>query len=375
MHRFEGATMRDAIAKVKAELGDQAVIISTRQIRRGLLGTAVEISAAIDDGDDRANGPTSGGPMPGPPAAPGPDVEKLIGPIRTEMRSLRAMVRTAGDNRGTSDLRNEVIALRKLVEELASRKPEPAARPARASTALIDQAIDDIDEPVAPARRPRARTVAQHAVSIDAPLTAPTTGKILMLVGPTGAGKTTTIAKLAANAALVEGKRVQLITLDNYRVGGVDQIRTFADLIGVPLQVAESPAALVELIDERYDLTLIDTAGRSPRDTASIVELAGELANLPPIEVHIVVPAAASPAAIDELANRYRSLHPARLLFTKLDEIEQAPELAHAPARTELPITWVTTGQAVPEDIEQPTSARVLELASRGLSTSNRRVA
>src|SRR5262249_12437685 len=109
-----------------------------------------------------------------------------------------------------------------------ARKPEPAPRqPSR-----IDQAIDDIEEPVVPVRRSRA------------PLTAPSTGNILLLVGPTGAGKTTTIAKLAANAALVEGKRVQLITLDNYRVGGVDQIRTFADLIGVPLQVAESPAAL-----------------------------------------------------------------------------------------------------------------------------------
>ena len=360
MHRFEGATMRDAIAKVKAELGDQAVIISTRQVRRGLLGTAIEISAAIDDGDATGrSGPSTGGPMTAP-SAPAPDVDKLIAPLRNEMKSLRALVRSAGDNRGTSDLRNEVIALRKLVEELAARKPEPARRPS-----MIDQAIDDIEEPVAPRRQPRARTAAPR---IDAPLTAPSTGNILMLVGPTGAGKTTTIAKLAANAALVEGKRVQLITLDNYRVGGIEQIRTFADLIGIPLEVVEDPATLGERIEPTCDLTLIDTAGRSPRDAAAIAELAGHIAGLD-LEVHLVIPAGSTPAQVDELVSRYSLLHPTRLLFTKIDECERAPELALAPTRTGLPITWVTTGQAVPEDIEEPTAARVLELASGGLAS------
>src|SRR5579862_5866308 len=126
--KFEGATMRDAIAKVKSELGDQAVIISTRQVRRGLLGTAVEISAAIDNddaepampfasstGSGNSSGPTTGGPMTGIPAfAAAPpavtpqraehDVEKQLAPLRSELRSLRAMVRTAGDTRGTSEL-------------------------------------------------------------------------------------------------------------------------------------------------------------------------------------------------------------------------------------------------------------------------------
>jgi flagellar biosynthesis protein FlhF len=186
-----------------------------------------------------------------------------------------------------------------------------------------------------------------------------------MLVGPTGAGKTTTIAKLAARAALIENRRVCLVTLDNYRVGGVDQIRTFAELIGVPLEVAESPADLGALIDPANELTLIDTAGRSPRDAAAIEELARQITGLE-IEVHLVVPAGASAAQLDELLQRYRALQPVRLLFTKLDECVHAPELALAPARTRLPITWVTTGQAVPEDIEQPTDARVLELASVG---------
>jgi len=195
--KFEGATMRDAIAKVKAELGDQAVVIATRQIRRGLLGTGIEISAAIDDGDEHHRA----GPLPSTIAKQdSPNVEELLAPLRTELRSLRALVRAADTSRGAAELRTELQQLRKLVEEL-----RPAARaepPARAKTASIPG---------------------------DAPLVCRSSARILMFVGPTGAGKTTTIAKLAASAALVENKRVQLVTLDTYRVGGID-LQRLADV-------------------------------------------------------------------------------------------------------------------------------------------------
>jgi flagellar biosynthesis protein FlhF len=232
----------------------------------------------------------------------------------------------------------------------------------------VPQYIEDphssIDSALQSATKPRAKRETMSA------LTASSNAKIVMLVGPTGAGKTTTIAKLAARAALIESKRVNVITLDNYRVGGVDQIRTFTDLIGVPLQVAE----LTTLRDAigNDELTLIDTAGRSPRDVEALAELAGAIADLP-LEVHLVVPAGTAPHVIDALVLRYRALRPSRLLFTKLDEVDTAPELSRAPARLELPITWITTGQAVPEDIEEPTSARVLELASTGLHRSRNR--
>ncbi|HET9620976.1 MAG TPA: hypothetical protein VFP84_06410 [Kofleriaceae bacterium] len=384
--KFEGATMRDAIAKVKAELGDHAVIIASRQVRRGLLGSAVEISAAIDTDDDHApafspsnhhasqssahhSGPQHSGPQPAPQPAvrTEQEVEKMIAPLRSELRSLRALVRTSGESRGTTELRSELAALRKLVETLRlttdgtgeiDDRPSPPPIPAPASAARAAKG----------SRAPQTNEAARRAAGSahDLPLTASSTGHIVMLVGPTGAGKTTTVAKLATRAALIEGRKTALITLDNYRVGGIDQIRTFANLIGIPLQVAESPAELGDLIDPSNELTLIDTAGKSPRDRASIEELARHMEGLE-IEVHLVIPAGATAAQIDELAQRYAPLAPSRLLFTKIDECDTAPELALAPARTRLPITWITTGQAVPEDIEQPSAARVLELASCGL--------
>ena len=359
--KFEGATMRDAIAKVKADLGDQAVIVSTRQVRKGLIGTAIEISAAIDDGSDESpqprgramSGPSYGGPMTNGKEE---DVEKLLAPLRSEIRSLRALVRATGDSKGTNDLKTELGALRKLVEDMRI----PTTAPASSIDAALEAATD------VPRRR-RATTV-----SHESPLTQSSTARVIMLVGPTGAGKTTTIAKLAARAALIEERRTALVTLDNYRVGGFDQIKTFADLIGVPVRTAEVDAqSIADAIDEHDELTLIDTAGRSPRDVAAIAELATAIAGQP-IEVHLVIPAATPAAIIDDFVNRYHALGPARLLFTKLDEIDAAPELSRAPARTGLAITWITTGQAVPEDIEEPTSARVLELASTGLNSRTR---
>ncbi|HEY1812731.1 MAG TPA: hypothetical protein VGG74_10325 [Kofleriaceae bacterium] len=348
--KFEGSNMREAVAKVKAELGDQAVIVATRQIRRGLLGTACEISAAIEDGDDEpARLPRGFGALAHaapPPMGPQPsqnndETERVIGSLRGEIKSLRALVRAqSGDNRATAELRSEVASLRKLFEEL-KHVPAPAAPSARGTAPMV-----------------------------TSPLTAPSTGRCIMLVGPTGVGKTTTIAKLAARAALIENKRVALLTLDNYRVGGVDQIRTFADLIGVPLGVVGSPAELADAIDDDNDLTLIDTAGRSPRDVAAIAELADGIKRCAPIETHLVVAAGSNATMIESLANRYRALAPSRMLFTKVDEIDSAAEMARAPLRLELPITWITTGQSVPEDIEEPTAERVMQLAATGLGNA-----
>lgn len=388
--------MRDAVAKVKAELGDQAVIISSRQVRKGLLGSAVEISAAIDDGDEnRDDEPapafTRGNPYANPAVQPAKaneseDIEKAMAPLRSELRSLRAMVRSNNapvPAPETKKLEAELATLRQLVDKLSTAAKQVAPTPVK-KLSKIDAAIEEatpiekasaesIADAVAGLASMRSRT--EPRVNAEVPLVAPSTARVVMLVGPTGAGKTTTIAKLAAHAALVEGRRVRLITLDTFRIGGVDQIRTFADLIGVPLTVLESASDLaddLEQNDGEDELTLIDTAGRSPRDTGHVVELATAISSIRDLEVHLTIPAHASTRTIDELVTRYTPLSPSRLLFTKIDEQESVPELLEAPRRTRLPITWVTTGQQVPEDLEQPTAKRLGHLASYSTSSTSR---
>jgi flagellar biosynthesis protein FlhF len=352
--KFEGASMRETLAKVKAELGDQAVVVSTRQIRRGLLGSAYEIAAAIDQDDD---GPTVPAPVPARPMArptlDDGEVERVVAPLRAELRSLRAMMRARADERPAPnpDLREELAALRRAVEQL--RGAPAAAAPAPAP---------------APAPTP--------APVVEPPLATGSTARVVMLVGPTGVGKTTSIAKIAARAALIEGRQVAIVTLDNYRVGGIDQIRTYADLIGVPLHVVEDPAGLGDVLVElaAYDLVLVDTAGKSPRDRAALAALATCARRAgAEVEVHLTIAAATAPAVIDELAQRFAPLRPRRLLFTKVDECGRVPELTLTPKRLGLPVTWLATGQAVPEDLELATVRGCIELAATASSTTRRR--
>jgi len=159
---------------------------------------------------------------------------------------------------------------------------------------------------------------------------------------------------------------VAIVTLDSVRIGGEDQMRTYADLIGVPLHVCE-PARLRELLPalDEYDMIYVDTAGRSPRNAPAVAELAEAFAGLD-IEVHLTLPAGSSRTSIDACVQRMADIQIDRLLFTKIDEAERLDELVRAPARHKRPISWITTGQRVPEDLEEAVPERLLELATMG---------
>jgi flagellar biosynthesis protein FlhF len=326
IRKYRAATMREALAEAKRELGPEALILATREVRRGVLGSELEVTAAIDDGAGDS-GPTPAaayGPKGTPPAPVAAasrtleeqDVERIIAPLRAELRSLRSLLRPLGG------MHHELASLR----DSLGRAEEPAG-----------------PVEVAPSRR-----------------------RVVVIVGPTGVGKTTTIAKLAARARLVERKKVALISLDDYRVGGADQIRTYADLIGVPVRLVDDPAGLRAAIAAAGDADriFVDTAGRSPRDRAEIARLGQALGGVSDAEVHLAVAAATAPDLLDELHRRHQPLGAHRLLFTKVDEALRLGELVRAPARLGLPVTWITTGQRVPEDLEDATAERLAGLAA-----------
>ena len=178
--------------------------------------------------------------------------------------------------------------------------------------------------------------------------------RAVALVGPTGVGKTTTIAKIAAHEQLVKRRNVGLVTIDEYRVGGVEQLGRYAELIGCPMQVA-SDARTLEVALRRLadcDLVLIDTAGRSPRDAWALNAMADCLQHAQePVEVHLCLPVAMRERELRTAIEQCAVLSPSRLTCTKVDEAICCGSIVAAHVQSGLPLGYFTTGQRVPEDI------------------------
>ncbi len=188
--------------------------------------------------------------------------------------------------------------------------------------------------------------------------------QIAMLVGPTGVGKTTTIAKLAGRLAMSDGLRVGLITVDTYRVAAVDQLRTYAEIIDLPVQVVSNPEQLSTALDQfaDFDLVLIDTAGRSPQDERRLEELKQLVDAAAPDHVYLVLSLASGAKSLHAAAERFAAVRPTSLVLTKLDEAAGCGALLSATRDIALPVTYLTAGQEVPRDIEPANPCRMARL-------------
>ena len=250
--------------------------------------------------------------------------------------------------------------LRPAARGRGARGAGPAAGPARRR----ELEPDEFDQPEA------IRAALCEAVEPCIPIAPPIrpvagTRRVVALVGPTGVGKTTTVAKLAANFKLAHGVRAGLVTVDTYRIAAVEQLRTYAEIIDLPLAVANDPGEMRRAIDELgdVDLVLIDTAGRSPRDEVKIRELADFLPQARPDEVHLVLERRGRRA---EPAMRPSSGSPMvqadRLILTKLDEADGLGGVLAVLGQANRPVSYLTTGQAVPDDIEPADRTRLARL-------------
>lgn len=188
--------------------------------------------------------------------------------------------------------------------------------------------------------------------------------RVIALVGPTGVGKTTTVAKLAAMYKLKQNKRVGLITMDTYRIAAVDQLKTYAGIIGVPLHVASTSEEVGRAMDAcgDCDVVLIDTAGRSPSDARRLEQTRLLLDAAQPHETHLVLSATCSQAAMMRVVERFDRIASQRIIVTKLDEAETFGVLLNVPQLAGKRLSFVTTGQEVPHQIEVGRSERLAAL-------------
>ena len=184
-----------------------------------------------------------------------------------------------------------------------------------------------------------------------------------MLLGSTGVGKTTTIAKLAAIQALLEHRSVLLLTSDTYRIAAVDQLRTYAKILGVPIEVVFEAEALESILSghEGADLVLLDTAGRAQRDARTLEVFESLYEAFQPDAVHLVLAANMKYRDMLDVTRRLPDIPISHLLFTKLDETVSYGAIFNVQQEMGLPVSFLTAGQNVPKDIEVATGARIAD--------------
>lgn len=369
IRRYVAPSLPVAVAQVKKELGAEAVILEVRRVRApGFWGwfrpRQVEVTAA---------GVTKDLPPPHSPAGASAGREAAFVPAAP----LAPPVPDTGDRRAEAFLPEELLPerLRRPYALVREQMDFLVSRGIRADLArgLVEKALAGIAAEKLTDREALIQGVRQELLRLfPARPAEPLTGRVFAFVGPTGVGKTTTIAKLAATYSLRKEKRVALVTADTYRIAAVDQLKRYAEILRLPLEVVFTPEDLsAALVRQREaDLVLVDTAGRSPRQGLHLAELRSLLANCPEIQTVLVVSATTKPDDLEQVYERFRPLAPDQLLFTKLDETASVGSLINLVERAQMPVGYVTTGQNVPDDLEVAQPERLVELVLGGNSNA-----
>jgi flagellar biosynthesis protein FlhF len=367
---FRGRDVAEAVAAVKAAYGSNAVISSTRHVTNGKSGgfgtSFVEVRAA--PGAERS--------APSSTRTPAPFVREVMRRAQpataTPLPPPAAVPTTPTPPRSDPAMEAELRAVRAMLEELAS-----ATRPRGRAVAILNSA--GIEGALATELAQGASKLGKGGVELHkwlrsriasrltvkgSPVDAPGR-RLVACVGPTGVGKTTTVAKLAARAHLEKERSVAVITMDTFRVGAVEQMRRFVELMGIELHVANDPAqfaaALVKC--DRAEVVLVDTASRAPSDRVAMSMLAECLrgATSREVDVLLTVPAMIRARDVERLHSVYETCPPTGLVVTKLDETDQIGGTVHAAVRGNIPLVHLCKGPRVPEDIEDATIESLLQ--------------
>jgi flagellar biosynthesis protein FlhF len=397
---FYSKTMSEALREIKATLGPDALLLSSKEMARrsGLWGrsSGFEVVAASDQAEDidvfspsGMSGPegektlvSEARPLELPPS--GKEMELYSPAAMNKKRaanSKRSPVKKNSANKKPTIKRKAMSSVKETIETPPENEVLVKGRiPAAFYQDLMRSGVDPSlarelvlnawDRLAAGQRRSRTAWLRSLEGVAHVRIAAPSDRdgmpekKIVVFMGPTGVGKTTSIAKLAARLALQKNKRVVLVTMDGFRIGAIEQLRSFASLMGIPFRFADRVSELSKVIEEhrQRDYILIDTAGHSPAETDAMQQLAAFLKESDLIERHLVLSATTKPSDMRLIMDRFEICRPDHLLFTKLDETSTPGPILNELVRTQKRFSYYTDGQRVPDDFHAVSGNRIIDI-------------
>jgi flagellar biosynthesis protein FlhF len=348
---FTADSMQEVMAQVKSVLGRDAIILHTRKFRQGGIWgffskEKVEVTAAID---------TSVATI--PPKIIEPCIEETV--VQLELANMRSLLEKVLSKMPKGSEGSSVIDLLTnndidldVAEKIINDLPLDYMNLEAGSSELKKMIIEQIEN------------CFQSVEGIKIPEKG---RKIVAFFGPTGVGKTTTIAKLAANFAIQGGYQVALVTADTYRISAVEQLKTYSDIMGIPVHVVYDAYELKNVLDNNpsKQLILIDTAGRSPHNNNQLDELKDLLQVDDTIEKYLVLSATTKYKDALDIVKKFSVCSPHKVIFTKIDETRNIGTIVNLLYQSPISLSYVTTGQNVPDDIELVNPNKLTQLILR----------
>ena len=357
--RYVGETAQEAMQKVKSDLGRDAIILNTRKIRKkGILGffskPLIEVVATIDN-DITINQKTQDVYRAKPAVTYKGDGSaefygqsfrnELDNNMEKKKNESREIVNEHASNEESEKLQQDFIELKSMLSKVYDavkvdyenaklsdtvKKYLHALEDYEVDKVIINGVKEEIMETL-DGEKQQSETIVRDTIynilckymKEPEPFSFAKDKRVIIFVGPTGVGKTTTLAKLAANMVLTEKKKVGLITSDTYRIAAVEQLKTYSEIIGVPLSIIYTPGEILNAIESysNKDLILVDTAGRSHKDKYQLLELKTLIKSSINYEVYLVMSATTKFSDCIEIIKNYSFLEDYKLLFTKIDEL------------------------------------------------------
>lgn len=344
-------TVEAALSQARRELGEDAMLVNSQRtsVEFRHLGE-YEVVCVVTPGAESSRGLDFAGSARDPRGQPLERLSQDVSELRQQME--RLAVTLARSSAGMSNIAASP-ALAKIFASLTGCELDS------------DLAYDIVLRlgPQTPDDFVRAEL--GRVVSVDPTLGAPNSmNRIVALVGPPGVGKTTSLVKLAAQFGVASRRPCHILTVDTHRIAAAEQLRSYAAILGVGFQVLETTAALAQALDElqQKDLILIDTPGLSRAEVDDWGEMAHFLATHTGIDTHLVLPASMRSEDLRRTIDRFEAFGPRKLLFTKLDETETFGPIVNQSVRTGKPVSFLSRGQQIPDDLELASKDGILAL-------------